>query len=272
VTQFLWPQKQPTEILAEARLLYNPIRSFALFSGGNDSIVTTHLSMSTGLVDEVLHINTGIGIPETRQFVQETCKALGWPLREIHAEKGQYEKFVRKYGFPGPQAHKYSYVWLKERPLKKLIRETKTKRMDKIFLITGVRNLESARRMGYVAPVRKDGASIWVAPAFQWSKLDLHAYKKKHNLPTSPVVEKFHMSGECLCGAYAHENEMQELEEHFPIVSNRIHLLEKEMEGTGKPCVWGHRGKWEDEADQEDDSSLFRPMCVGCAESKRRQI
>jgi 3'-phosphoadenosine 5'-phosphosulfate sulfotransferase (PAPS reductase)/FAD synthetase len=60
----------PLEVMSAA-YLHQPVRRFALFSGGKDSICSTHFTMNNG-ADEVVHINTGIGIKETREFVRET--------------------------------------------------------------------------------------------------------------------------------------------------------------------------------------------------------
>jgi len=70
-----------SEILERAFDEHNPVAAFALFSGGHDSLVSTHHAMQDDRVDAVVHVNTGIGIPETRQFVHDTCDRFGWTLR-----------------------------------------------------------------------------------------------------------------------------------------------------------------------------------------------
>lgn len=61
---------------------YQPTKIFALFSGGHDSLTAT--VMACGLLgeelDAVVHIDTGIGIPETQQFVIDVCAQMGLPL------------------------------------------------------------------------------------------------------------------------------------------------------------------------------------------------
>lgn len=122
----------PSETIATAVLEHKPVRIYAMFSGGNDSMVSTHFAMNNG-AHEVLHINTGIGIPQTREFVRETCKAFGWPLREEHPPDKTYRDMVLYRGFPGPGAHAYAYSWLKERALRKVIRECKAKVRDRVM-------------------------------------------------------------------------------------------------------------------------------------------
>lgn len=248
-------------VMVEAFASNNPVRrAYALFSGGKDSLVSAHLAMENG-AHEVAHINTGIGILETREFVRETCKAFGWPLREIHPPDKTYRQFVLKNGFPGPGAHRYAYSWLKERALRKLVRETKVDRKDRVMLVTGVRNLESARRMGYVKPIMRVGAQVWTAPVYNWNDIEMAAYRAEHGLPLSEVSKNFGMSGECLCGSFAQHGEMERLERFYPAAAAEIRELEREAKAAGVHCEWGKAPK---RGGRLSEELPFMPMCVGC--------
>lgn len=72
------------QIIASA-MAFNPVAIRVGFSGGRDSLAVTHWMMTNVLGCEVFHCNTGIGIERTRQYVRDTCKAMGWPLHEIRA-------------------------------------------------------------------------------------------------------------------------------------------------------------------------------------------
>lgn len=256
--------------MQEAIAAHKPVRIFALFSGGKDSMASTHFAMNHGAM-EVVHINTGIGIEETRVFVRDTCNAFGWPLRELHPPDMTYRDFVLKHGFPVPGGHRYSYVWLKERALHELCMSVKTRgrrSRERIMLVTGVRNLESARRMGFVEPIKRIATKVWVAPLFQFSDIDLAHYRKLHNLPLSEVSSKFGMSGECLCGAFAAPDEMQRLERLYPDVAAQIHALEIEAEAAGVHCKWGKRPP----KDKFSDKLPFMAMCVGCPAKASMQV
>jgi 3'-phosphoadenosine 5'-phosphosulfate sulfotransferase (PAPS reductase)/FAD synthetase len=237
----------------------NPRRSFALLSGGDHSLVATHKAMIEGLADEVVHIDTGIGIREGRDFVIEVCKSFGWPLRFLYPPQKTYEELVLQYGFPGPAMHYLFYRHLKERAIRKLVKESKLHRMDEIVLISGVHQQESARRMGYTAPRIKIGAQIWEAPLFNYNALDFHDYKRKYSLPTSPVKEKLGFSGECLCGAFAKPHEIEKIEKFYRPTAIQIHSLEDAARIAGKHCVWGTRPR---NADQYDIP--FMPLCSSC--------
>ena len=141
---------QAVETISEAIEKYDPIKVYALVSGGNDSTVVAHLSAKFGpRLDAIAHINTGIGVERTRDYVREFSDWIGMPLIEKRAER-KYEDLVMEYGFPGPAAHRYMYIWLKERALRKLRREAQDGQRRRVMFITGVRTSESQRRMGHV--------------------------------------------------------------------------------------------------------------------------
>jgi 3'-phosphoadenosine 5'-phosphosulfate sulfotransferase (PAPS reductase)/FAD synthetase len=233
-------------ILDESIATYKPIYAVALFSGGYDSLVTTHVAMShlereyPDLPRFVTHINTGIGIEETRMFVREICKQYAWTLKE-YMTPYNYDDLVAQYGFPGPAMHRLMYIKLKERPLMQMIREHKTEKHDRILLITGARKQESERRMGHVVPFRREGSRVWVSPLLEWSKSDILDYKALCTLPSNEVVDLTHKSGECLCGAFAHTGELQEIETFYPAVGCRLRALQERVQAAGFP--WG----WEEE-------------------------
>ena len=220
-----------------------------LFSGGHDSLTATHLASRHPRFSFACHINTGIGVEETREFVRETCRDWGIELREYRAEDyiggdGQpcpqrYTDFVFKYGFPGPGQHHRMYQRLKERPLRNMIRDLDRKRGQKVLLITGVRADESIRRTAHVDQAQIwEGTKVWVAPVWDMTKQDTNAYVKDNNLTRNPVVDAIHMSGECLCGAYAHKGELDELAFWYPETAKEIRIIEDEAARLGMPWRW----------------------------------
>ncbi len=239
---------------------FDPVAIYALLSGGNDSLASTHYTMSQHGARSVVHLRTGIGIPATLEFVYETCREQGWPLRVMDPPDWSYRDMVLNKGFPGPGAHRFAYSWLKERAIAQLVRETKTRIKDRVMLVTGVRRQESARRMGYVVPVIRVKARVWVAPMFTYSKIQTHEYLKAHGLKSNPVVSVLGMSGECLCGAFAQPGELVKIKEHYPEVAAQIEALQIEAKAAGKPCEWGARPK-----DPNQYEMPFMPLCSGCS-------
>lgn len=215
--------------------LHRPIAVYGLFSGGHDSFCGTYIASKIPIKNQIpfsaVHINTGIGVELTRQYVRDTCSRNGWPLREFRAADNLngngkpdpqiYEELVLKYGFPGPGHHGKMYNRLKERALRMLQRQSgancRGKKKRRVMYISGCRSAESKRRMAHTEEVQIDGQRIWVAPLHDWTKLDTSHCLEFANQPRNIVVDLIHKSGECLCGAFVdpESNELEELS-RFP--------------------------------------------------------
>jgi 3'-phosphoadenosine 5'-phosphosulfate sulfotransferase (PAPS reductase)/FAD synthetase len=259
----------PEQIVAAA-LAHKPVAIFAMFSGGDGSLATTHWAMNNVPRCEVLHINTGIGIERTRLFVRETCAREGWPLTELRAKEdcGQdYDEIVSKHGFPGPASHRYMYTQLKERAVELIVRRRKTARADKVMLITGICHDDSVRRSGYGGrEVNFKGAQMWVNPMYWAGQSYIYHYLRSTGLPRNPVSIELGMSGECLCGAYASRGELAIVRRVCPLTAARIEALQHRIHNRHP---WG----WEDRPPKARDDrhsiEMFSPMCVNCLKSER---
>lgn len=253
-----------------------------LYSGGDDSTVLTHLLRARA--DYLVHANTGIGIEATRQFVRDTAAAWGIPLLEKHPPPGStYEEIVLEWGFPGPGYHWRMYQRLKERCLRQVRRDLVTSRAQRVVFVAGRRREESQRRMR-IPEFEREGSTVWISPLVHWTKLDLNTYRQLHpDCPRNPVAALLHMSGECLCGSFAHAGELEEIAAWFPETAAYIHDLEHRV--AASPAVvdrqpwykcrwgWGERlaaGEITEEAwreiqdDPEFAPSASGPMCSSC--------
>jgi 3'-phosphoadenosine 5'-phosphosulfate sulfotransferase (PAPS reductase)/FAD synthetase len=238
-----------------------PSHIFALFSGGHDSLCSTHLVSAHSRFAGVVHCNTGIGIEQTREFVRQTCEDQGWPLLELRPDRFTYRDLILGangyHGFPGgPRSHMRFYYYLKQRQIDAVVREHKTGPKDRIGLVTGIRKSESDRRMAgaFAEYVHRKGAQLWLNPILDWTQADKNAYMEEWDLPRNEVVDVLHRSGECLCGAFTRKGEFREIEIFYPEAAAQIRELEDEAGD-----FWGRRGERE-KPDQLD----FLPMCVGC--------
>lgn len=230
----------PEQIIARAIAEYAPKRIFGLFSGGDDSLTATHAArhLLGSAMDAVVHINTGIGLPETRAFVDTASSALDWNLLEYKAlDCGQdYERLVLSYGFPGARHHTKMFNRLKERPLRALDRDNQG---GINVLISGLRKQESGRRMRLKnEPIQKDGRRVWVAPFFYWSNDQIREYRERIELPKNPAKQYLCMSGECLCGAYAKKGELKQIDFFFPATGTRLRDLQRRVNANGFPWAW----------------------------------
>ena len=241
---------------------HQPSSIFALFSGGHDSLVNTHITAQHPGFTAVVHLNTGTGIPETLAFVRETCKEHGWPLIERSPPRKSYEAMCLERGMPGgPEQHMIMYHRLKGEALNQVVGETKTHWQDRILLSTGVRQAESDRRMRlHPLSVRVDGAKVWVNPILDFDARDVNRYIEVHGLKRNPVVDKLHRSGECLCGALARPEELDEIAYWYPEKAAWLRGLEQQCFVKGLPYNWG--SKPSPKADPQQGQ--FQELCQSC--------
>lgn len=258
-----------------------------LFSGGNDSSVMADMFRTRA--SHIVHCNTGIGIEQTRQYVRDTARMWQVPLLEPRARDiDSYEtmitgecraqsgprkgRLIWSGGFPGPGAHARMFQRLKERGLERARNEiVQDPRRQRVVFLAGRRRHESARRnarfaIGELKQVERKGSVVYVSPMLDWSKLDLNTYRMATPAaPHNPITDLIHMSGECLCGAFAHENELEELEgwrETRP-VAVYIRGWEKKLAASGRfsprVCKWG----WGWSEERPPMKSLLCASCDG---------
>lgn len=267
------------EILAQALADHPIVGTYWLFSGGNDSVIVGHVLR--GHYDAVLHVNTGTGIPQTSHHVRDVATAWGDTLHELHP-KNRYDDLVLGRviagsgpnagvrpiwkGFPGPAGHRVMYRQLKDEPLMRFRRDTlgdqaRLPRKDrkKIIYLSGMRWGETERRFRNAEAIDPDGSIVWVAPLVHWTDAHMREYRARHRcqqdhehaehrlcapnaLPLNEVTEHLHMSGECLCGAYAKPDELDEIEFFYPEAAARLKALEAEAAAAGiERCLWGKK-------------------------------
>ncbi len=235
---------------------HDPRYVIALFSGGGDSTVSTHVSAQHPRFSFALKIDTGIGVPQTNEFVRSTAAKWGIELREYRAvdyvradgtrDPQVYRDLVLKWGFPGPAGHGLMFQRLKERALRHALRDLELKRGEVVFLISGCRSDESARRMANTDEFQKwEGQKYFVAPIWDWTKADVNTYIRENGIHPNPVTKVIHKSGECLCGAFAKPGELEELRTWYPDVAAEIEQLEHDARAAGFPWGWeGAPPKW----------------------------
>jgi 3'-phosphoadenosine 5'-phosphosulfate sulfotransferase (PAPS reductase)/FAD synthetase len=263
------------DVLDEAEADHQPVKRWALFSGGHDSLTACAVAFAwaaeRGLEMEAAHLRTGTGVPQTLEYVELVAHQQGWPLT-IFDPPVPYADIVREHGFPGPGQHGLMYARLKERPLRELVRQSKTAFSDRVMLVTGARSDESQRRMRHVERITRDGAQLWTAAIWNWSKIDCANYAfKRRELPRSPVVDIMHMSGECRCGAFARPGELAEWMAWFPEETQWITDLQEEIAAAGVQAYrWGerppriHREQMAIAFGDDWDAGTPGILCVGC--------
>jgi len=281
------------ERLEEAISEYTPNRIFAGFSGGTDSLMATHLLHQLRSDVGTLHVNTGIGMKRTRQYVRETSDQHGWDLKEYRAtDYGyDYDEMVRGNvdgvpgGFPGPPLHYIYYGKLKEVPIQRAHRDHKGKRGGKIALVTGIRKDESEIRAGYQDSVVDElNGVVWINLIYEVTAKQKQKYIDLHGLNTNPVADVYGMSGECLCGAYDTGGgrlcELKHACHKFdePETYQRITDLQDEVRERYPWDYDEERPEWYNKAKNgqlaikglpgaEEANDVAERMCVGCGKS-----
>lgn len=244
-----------------------PFSKFALFSGGHDSLVSTHYTMENDMAECVLHLDTNTGIEENIEYIESVCEQYDWPL-EIYQSEVELEDFAKEYGFPKASYHNVAYRYFKERPLQKAARDSVKRRQE---MYSGVRRSESKRRMENVEDSSEQYTWTWYAPIADWTKEDCEDYIDEHDLPRNDVVGEIHRSGDCYCGAFAHrDTELIDLSAMYPEHAEWLLNTEKRVQeeiGTDEDwCWWGSQGVSSDRLTElrEDEDSRVPTLCQKC--------
>jgi len=243
--------------------------NIALFSGGHDSLVSTHKVMEQMGGDAVVHIDTQTGLEENKEFVQDVCETYDWTLHILTPEKTLAE-FGKEYGFPKAGSHGWIYAYLKQHPLDKFVTRLDT---NMPVFYTGVRKHESERRMRTVTTEREKsshGRWYWDSPIADFTDDEVETYMETHDLPRSPVVENIGRSGECFCGAYSDrfselEVLREEYEYHYEWLMDVEEEVQKEMGTDESHCYWGSSGLSSDQLQrviEENEKNMV--MCEDC--------
>lgn len=269
-------QKPPEEVLSTAVEEHSPDSVYALVSGGNDSTTAAHVAKESGHVDldGILYIDTGIGVPESKLWVQEWADTVGLQYHQAGSqyrpEWREYHNLIVQTGFPGPVAHQYMWINLKEAPLKNWLQENTS---GDTLLITGIRSHESERRAEITddSGIEVKDEAVYASPLIDFTDDDLAEYRDQHadELYENPVTAKLHSSGDCLCGAYADREELRELQLFYPNVADYISYLEgqvltaAEQGRVGKQyALWGHGS--DDQQIEADHHQTGLSLCQAC--------
>jgi len=176
----------------------------------------------------IIFFDTTVSVPDLLPHVQAIREQYEVPL-EVYRAPIPYEEVVSRYGFPGPAQHGLIMSYLKGRGVRAF-----RKRPPGEVLASGVRTGESKRRLINAASwSRFEG--VWChAPILDWSTEKVWSYVAAHRLPLSPAYKTLHLSGDCLCGAFADPAEMPLIRTFYPELAERLCLLEERLAGEGK--------------------------------------
>lgn len=236
----------------------------ALCSGGQDSAVSTYKTMEDGPGEIVIYLDTGTGLEDNRTYIEELCDKYGWQLWTLRTHV-DYTELVKENGFPGPSRHSIMYRSLKERQLGRAA----ARMQGDVHYHTGVRSLESSRRMANVSPEQDHyGKWTWHAPIHDWSKDDCTEFIDEHDIPRNPLWDTLGRSGDCFCGCFGSREELLDLRAcGQDDRADWIEALEEQVEtGDEKELwAWGSLSDNERRAERIDDDQMM--LCSTCGPS-----
>jgi 3'-phosphoadenosine 5'-phosphosulfate sulfotransferase (PAPS reductase)/FAD synthetase len=311
----IWDSEQVVEdMLAKAdAVMADVFREFhishviAAYSGGDDSIVSTHWAMNKFSDCLAMIADTQIGLERTRQHQNDVMRSFGWNHARLSASvegppsgwEGEwiegstpYEESVFNHGFPGHAMHGRMYQRLKQRAFRKVKPILgKRPRKSRILVISGIRQDESAIRAGYKRAYAEEPSEcfVWANPFYYCTAGDFEAYRQEFGLPRNPVKSAVGISGECECGAHAAEGERDAIRVIEPEFEQYLQQLESVVkqrfpwgwdESPPESWVAETRARKRLEEDRkygqchlfgEEDQPTFMPACVGCNRKQLRK-
>lgn len=223
------------------------IRSVACcFSGGKDSLVSTHLMMNflPDYLDKwVVHANTGIMLPVAKPFVEDICKSFGWKLKVVD---GNFFYEAQTKGMPRMK-HRWCCHICKIEPIQAFIKTLIPQRAE----VTGLRRDESLKRAKLNQIYYKRKVPSWAyAPIIGWSEKQVLGYMRSNSLPMPPHY-RMGLRETCMCGVYSNRKQMEILKAKFPELWQKILDLEASFRTHGAAFYFKGKPVRASEIDQQ---------------------
>jgi len=209
------------------------------FSGGRDSALTCYIAKKVGdslnIPTRLIHVDTGIYIPQTREYVKEYANWLRAELKIIKTSYDYFEK-VKEYGYPDIFRRRWCWKFLKQEPLYQF-RVNELKEEVNSLWILGIRRNESLFRLKnygginttlHNAKIKKLHVIEWLPILFLDAK-QLEALIQKFEIPRNEVWEKAGTSGECLCLAGTTKKKLESIFLNYPDVAKKFHDFDKNI-------------------------------------------
>lgn len=234
--------------------------SYALVSGGKDSLTTASVLANADRLLGCVALETGIAVPGWKDFIADTCAKKGWPI-EFHKTDDNYDDIIRKYGFPGPGKHGMIMNLLKGRGVRKF----KRRHPDGI-LASGTRINESDRRFINTKPISVWEGAVVLTPIYELTTEKTWHFFRSTGLQRSPAYQTLGISGDCVCGAFAQKDELDKLNYHYPCLAKRLESLSFDLDKQGN--VPPSRREWGWGWNQpRKKSAKEAALCVECGDA-----
>jgi 3'-phosphoadenosine 5'-phosphosulfate sulfotransferase (PAPS reductase)/FAD synthetase len=239
----------------------------ALVSGGMDSTTACAVANERVDLDLMAYLDTGTGLQENREYVEELADHLGLQLWTLRTHES-YEDRVKENSFPGPSRHQMMYSILKERQIRTLATICNGRgNSNNLNLFSGVRSDESERRMKHVSEEQEGARWTWRAPIHDWTKQECREYVADNDLPHNDLWDTLGRSGDCFCGCFGSPEEKLDLRAaECGYHADWINNLEEQVDADDEKgrWAWGSMSDPErraERADQDNDQMLLCSTC-----------
>jgi 3'-phosphoadenosine 5'-phosphosulfate sulfotransferase (PAPS reductase)/FAD synthetase len=216
-------------------------KGWALLSGGKDSTLTAIEMSRRNKLEGVVYIDTGIGLNETKEYVEELCSNSGWNLKVCKGYTS-YDSYILKHGFPTPSGHSQIMHILKLDAVRKFISWHKRETGDTPLLFSGVRRSESSRRSQWAKRFQFYQGAYWECPIFHYDDDKVWNFHYQYKIPINSAYGTIGKSGDCLCGAFGNLTEKKIIEKYYPYLSDHISYLEENTKSESYN-IWGNTDK-----------------------------
>lgn len=222
------------DILDRAYAYWKPNWIFLLYSGGYDSVCSSHVadawaqSKQHGHV-KVVSIDTGVAADGWRDYVTRVANKERWTHEFwMNPNPEFYYENSRIYGTPYTKQMHGTVIYrnLKERAIDAGRARHKTNVHDRCMLVSGMYRGESTDRAN-TPEWLADGAGLWVSPIVNWTERDIYDYRLVHNFEINPFYETLGGSGDCYCNWTCNVT-VENLKEHSPILAAKIEPMNQD--------------------------------------------
>ena len=210
------------------------------FSGGRDSALTCYIAHKVanalGKQFRLVHIDTKISIPDTREYVEKYAEWIGAELVVV-TTKYDYFKSVKEWGYPSVIKNRWCWRYLKQEPLYEFrINELREREREALWVL-GIRRSESVFRLENYgklkntltrAMIKNLHVTEWL-PILYLSSKDIDILINKFNIPKNPVWQKLGISGECLCLAGTSKKTLEALFSQYPDIAEEFYQFDKSL-------------------------------------------
>ena len=203
------------------------------FSGGKDSLVVLHRLLQKDPSLPVVFVDTTISLPENLEYVKDLADEWGFDLKIYRPPKDFFKVLLEKRIWPRKNT-RWCYTYLKMKAFQKALWELG---LDGFY--TGLRKEESSRRKDRPIRYWNVKARYWlVNPIIDWSKEQVEAYIRKHQLPINPCYKLYGTTGCWYCPFLTKQKVVRIALRHPELMEKLIpyeEILEPAFYFNGKP-------------------------------------